>query len=277
MNERAGKIVITDDAGREHAFGSPARRVVSLVPSLTETFALLAGADRLAGITRYCIHPQEALRGIPRIGGTKDPDIDKILSLAPDVVIANEEENLARHVEALDKSVPVFVTFPRSVRQTIKTVRDLGVITGATDNAEQFAQSCEAVLKAIEADASIANPLRTACMIWKEPWMCAGPDTYVSNVLEVLGFENIFDSSQERYFKTTLDEVIARTPQLILLPDEPYEFEEGDKALVLDHLKSHAANARVELIEGSNLTWFGSRTLPALGYLRKFKKTLLKS
>jgi ABC-type Fe3+-hydroxamate transport system substrate-binding protein len=275
MNERVGKIVVTDDIGRQHTFDSPARRIVSLVPSLTETIALLAGTDRLAGRTRYCIHPQEALHGIPYVGGTKDPDIDKILSLEPDVVIANKEENLARHVEALEKSVPVFVTFPRTVRQTIKTVRDLGVITGAKDNTEQFSQSCDAVLKAIQADASIAAPLTTACMIWKNPWMCAGSDTYVSNVLEVLGFQNIFDSSQERYLKTTLEEVIARKPQLILLPDEPYEFGDGDKMFVLDHLKSHAANIRVELIEGSNLTWFGSRTLPALGYLRKFKKSLL--
>jgi ABC-type Fe3+-hydroxamate transport system substrate-binding protein len=112
-------------------------------------------------------------------------------------------------------------------------------------------------------------------MIWKDPWMCAGPDTYVSDILAVLGFQNIFDRSPERYLKTSLDDVIAGRPQVILLPDEPYEFGDGDKTLVLEQLKSHAANTRVELIEGSNLTWFGSRTLPALGYLRKFKKSLM--
>jgi len=261
--------------GREHTFDAPARRIVSLVPSLTETIVLLAGTDRLAGVTRYCIHPQEALHGIPRIGGTKDPDIGKILSLGPDLVIANKEENLARHVEELEKSVPVFVTFPRSVRQTIKTVRDLGVLTGATGNAEQFSQSCGAVLKAIQADESIARPFKTACMIWRDPWMTAGPDTYMSDVLELLGLRNVFDGSQERYFKTTLEEMLSRDPQVILLPDEPYEFGKTDRAVVEDFVKSRGRNARVELIEGSNLTWFGSRTLPALGYLRKFKKSLL--
>lgn len=275
MDDRIGKIIITDDAGREHAFDSPARRVVSLVPSLTETIALLAGTDKLAGITRYCIHPQEALRGIPRIGGTKDPDIDKIFSLGPDLIIANKEENLPQHVEALEKRVPVFVTFPRTVRQTIKTVLDLGVLTDARNNAEQYSQSCEAVLKAIHADAATAVPLRTACMIWKDPWMAAGPDTYVSDVLEVLGFHNIFDNPQERYFKTTLEAVLALNPQVILLPDEPYEFGKSDKSLVENSVATHGSKVLVKLIEGGNLTWFGSRTLPALGYLRKFKKSLL--
>ena len=275
MTEHRSRIVLTDDVGREHAFHSSPRRIVSLVPSLTETIALLAGTDKLAGITRYCIHPQEKLRQIPRIGGTKDPNIDQILSADIDLVIANKEENLPQHIEALEKKLPVFITFPRSIQQTIKTVMDLGILTDARDNAEQFSHSCKAILKAIEADSAIAPPLKTACMIWKDPWMTVGPDTYVSDVLATLGLQNIFDSSQDRYFKTALEDVIAREPQVILLPDEPYEFGKSDKALIEDFLKAQGAKARVELIDGSSLTWFGSRTLPALGYLRKFKKSLL--
>jgi ABC-type Fe3+-hydroxamate transport system substrate-binding protein len=275
MTEHRSRIVLTDDAGREHAFHSAPRRIVSLVPSLTETIALLAGTDKLAGITRYCIHPQEALRQIPRIGGTKDPDIDQILSADIDLVIANKEENLQQHVDALEKKVPVFITFPRTIQQTIKTVLDLGVLTDARGNAEQFSNSCKAVLKAIEADLTIAPPLKTACMIWKDPWMAVGPDTYVSDMLATLGFENIFNGSQGRYFKTTLEDVIARKPEVILLPDEPYEFGKSDMEFVIDYLATQGTKARVELIDGSSLTWFGSRTLPALGYLRKFKKSLL--
>jgi ABC-type Fe3+-hydroxamate transport system substrate-binding protein len=275
MNQHPKRIAITDDAGREHVFASPARRIVSLVPSLTETIVLLAGTDKLAGLTRYCIHPQEALSGIPCIGGTKDPDIDKILSLDTDLVIANQEENPREHIEALAEKVRVFITFPRTVQQTIKTVLDLGILTGAKDDAEQFSQSCNAVLKAVQADSSIAQELKTACMIWRNPWMAAGPDTYLSNILDVIGFQNVFAGSKDRYFKTTLEAAIALEPQVILLPDEPYEFGNDDKVFVEEFLKTHGVNARAELIEGSYLTWFGARTLPALGYLRKFKKTLL--
>ncbi|MFH1756145.1 MAG: helical backbone metal receptor [Candidatus Latescibacterota bacterium] len=275
MNDHPMTTTVTDDCGREHVFASLPRRIVSLVPSLTETIVYLAGTDRLAGVTKYCIHPQNTLGGIPRIGGTKDPQVEKIISLSPDLIIANKEENPRHPIEELERAAPVFLTYPRTVRQAIKTVMDLGILTGAADAAQQFAQSCDAVLKAVKVDGAIAESLSTACMIWRDPWMAAGPDTYVSDLLAVFGLQNILDRSQDRYPQTSLDEVIEGGAQLILLPDEPYEFGDKDKAFVEDHLRAHGATARVACIEGSYLTWFGSRTLSALGYLRKFKKTLL--
>ncbi len=274
MSNGPHKTVIKDDLGREHVFATPPRRIVSLVPSLTETIVFLGAKEKLVGITDYCIRPEGTLAAITRIGGTKNPDIAKILSLPPDLVIANKEENEKRHIEALEREVPVFLTYPRSVQDTAKTVRDLGIILEAENTAERFTSAIAAFLHSIKSDPPFSQPLRTACMVWRNPWMAAGPDTYASNLLGVFGFENVVPDLENRYPKMTLDAVLERKPDVILLPDEPYDFGDEDKAFVADFLGKRNATSRVELIDGAYLTWFGSRTLEALVYLKGIRRRL---
>ncbi|NIM20579.1 MAG: ABC transporter substrate-binding protein [Candidatus Latescibacteria bacterium] len=274
MSGHPNRIVIEDDLRRRHVFQSPPGRIVSLVPSITETVVLLGADQRLVGITDYCVHPEDALADIPRVGGTKNPDVPDILSLEPDVVLANKEENRKRDVEALEKQVPVFVTYPTTVRESLKTVRDLGTLLNAEDEAAKFTEECEGMMRSIAQDVTVSKPLRTACMIWRDPWMAVGPNTYASDLLKALGFENVYGSRKDRYPVTSLEELAERRPDVILLPNEPYEFDEGDKSFVEDFVNERGVSAMILLLMGSHLTWFGSRTLAALEYLLDIRRRL---
>ncbi len=277
MSGHSSGIEITDDRGRKHVFENLPRRIVSLVPSLTETLVFLGSGERLVGITDYCTEPSQALGDLPRVGGPKNPNIDKIFSLSPDIVIANREENRESDVKALEERVRVYVTYPRTVLDAIQVVRNLGTLVGASEQAGRFASKCQGLLRSIRRDASVSRPLRTACMIWYEPWMAAGPDTYMSDLLDLLGFKNVLKMARAsgRYPEVTLEEVIAQDPDVIFLPDEPYPFGKEHEAMVEHVLRKRRPNARVRLVSGRFLAWYGSRTSEALRYLRRIKQELL--
>jgi ABC-type Fe3+-hydroxamate transport system substrate-binding protein len=263
-------IVIRDDTGVDVSLREPPRRIVSLVPSLTETLVLMGAGDLLVGVTRYCIHPRKTLAGIPRVGGTKNPSIDRIISLDPDIVIANVEENEKADVEELRKRVPVFVTYPRSVEGAIETVLALGRITGTGSRAEVWAQDCREIIESSKA-ARPSTDLRTACLIWKKPWMAAGTDTYMSALLEVYRFKNVFAGTADRYPRTSLDELAALEPDIVILPDEPYRFGPEHKRELERFFGTVPGKPRVLLADGAMLAWFGWRTLEALLYVQALR------
>lgn len=267
------QIVIRDGLGRKVVLGSPPQRIVSLVPSITETIIELGARGRLVGITNYCIHPAPLVRGIAKVGGTKGFSPEKIDELRPDLVIANKEENRRHQIERLREKYDVFVTYPRDVDQAIQMVADLAVITGTGPVADEFSQSCGRLLGEID-QAGTSTPHHTACMIWRDPWMAAGPDSYMSALLERTGFANVFAGTSERYPETTIEAVIDKNVDVIMLPSEPYEFGGKDRAEVQALVRKRGRRTRVLLVEGSYLTWFGSRTLPGLRYLWDVKKSL---
>ncbi len=257
-------ITLQDDTGTEVALPGIPRRIVSLVPSLTETLFDLGAGERVVGITRWCVHPRDALADIPVIGGTKDPSIRRIAELHPDLIIANQEENRERHVTALREIAPVFVTYPRTVNGALKTIRDLAHLTGSPDAASPIVLNCESLLARAD---RLAQRFSTATMIWFEPWMAVGPDTYVSELLTRCGFTNVFVASEGRYPETTLASLIERRPDVILLPDEPFEFVESHRDQITRAFAAAGQRPNVFLLDGSYLTWFGSRTRHALRYL----------
>ena len=266
-------IDITDDLGIPVRLDHLPARIVSLVPSLTETLFTLGAGERLVGVTDYCIHPAEAVRDIPHVGGTKDPSIARILELTPDLVIANAEENEKNDVEQLRNHTTVFVTHPSTVAGAIKTVQDLGAMTGTVDKAGRFAEACRHTLDSL-AGQTPRTTHRTACLIWRNPWMAAGPATYMSDLIRTAGFENIFIKREPRYPKTTIDALVSANPDVILLPNEPYPFGEAEKDEIFDRFASAAGTPSILLVEGTYFAWFGSRTLDALEYLKKLKETL---
>jgi ABC-type Fe3+-hydroxamate transport system substrate-binding protein len=219
-------ITIRDDLGDELLLEQLPRRIVSLVPSVTETVVDLGAGDRLVGITNYCVHPAEAVASLRKVGGTKGFSFEKIDELHPDLILANKEENRRHQIDRLRESYPVFVTYPRTVDDAIKMVIDLGALTGTSAQAREFALSCESVMEAVDGN---VTALRTACFIWRDPWMAAGHDTYMNSLLSRLGFANVFEKSEGRYPETTLQSVLERDPEVILLPDEPYEFGQIDR------------------------------------------------
>jgi ABC-type Fe3+-hydroxamate transport system substrate-binding protein len=255
-----------DATGVALATGAPRRRIVSLIPSTTETLCALGLADALVGITAYCREPAAVTRTKTRVGGEKDPDLDKIKALVPDLVVANVEENVAAHVETLRAwGIPVWVTYPRTIAGALAMIRELGEVTGARAAAAALLAELEPLVARVRATTGARPAVPVFYAIWREPYMTVGPDTYVHDVLAACGAANVFGDARERYPAVTLDAVAARRPAVILLPDEPFRFREihtrdftgyRDVPAVRDH--------RILLVDGKPFTWHGPRLADAL-------------
>jgi len=219
------------------------RRVVSLVPSLTESVAQTS-PELLVGATDWCSHP--AGLDVVRVRGTKNPDVEKVLSLAPDVVLANAEENRAADVAALRAGgAKVWVTAPQTLEEAF----------GSLDRMLRLACRLErpAWLDAAEQAwaAPFDGPRRVGVVpIWRRPWMVLGRETFAGDVLRHLGVDNAFAVAEERYPRVTVEQMLDRHPDLVVLPDEPYAFAADDGPEAFPELE-------VALVSGRHLTWYG--------------------
>lgn len=231
-------------------------RIVSLCPSITESLVALGLGGSLVGVTRYCVHPREALEGVARVGGTKNPDHGAIAALAPDLVLCNAEENREADVVELVRRHRVDVSHPRRVADVPPLLRRLGALTGTEPHAEGWARAVEEKLAAVRP----REPFRFAYVIWKGPWMAAASGTYVSDLLELFGGVNVFAAGEGPWPHTDEAALAARRPQLVVLPDEPYRFGDAEKEL----LERAIPSARVVLAAGDDLCWHGVRTLRGL-------------
>lgn len=255
--------MIFDILGRGFSFASPPERVVSLVPSLTETLFDLGAGDALVGVTTFCLFPAEELACVARVGGTKNPHVEEIRALGPDLVYVNVEENIRKHADEIETFAPVFATEPKSVRDVAELIEDLGEIHGKQ-------QRAAAMIEDIYAEVALAAQsarFTFACPIWKNPWMWCGGDTYVSNLLMTAGGSNVLDT-HSRYPTIELEEVIAMNPDVIFLPDEPFEFTAEDAAALRELTPARVVGP----FPGHLFTWHGSRTLKGLRFLRETMK-----
>ncbi len=280
--------IYTMDAPVSH----PPKRVVSLVPSVTESLFDLSLGDRLIAITDYCIHPVAGVAGLPRIGGTKNPDVARIIALKPDLVIANQEENRKEDVMALQAArIPVWVTFPKTVSDAINLlwnimhVFDEPVMVPRIRLIEQTMDWVQGITKAHE-----EIVVRVFAPIWLDPLMTFNADTYIHDLLRVCGGTNVFaerdrvyplkadlgqaapyaaddpraEGRDTRYPRVMMDEVIQAQPDVILLPSEPFEFNESHISLFANLDIPAAHKNRIHLVDGSLLTWHGTRLAYAL-------------
>ena len=252
----------------------PAERIVSLVPSVTEALFALGLGPRVVGVTDWCVHPADAVASLPKLGGTKNANVAAIAALAPDLVIANQEENTQRVVEKLSgQGLAVWVTYPRTVREGAELLSELAVL-GAT--AEARRQVVTPVLEAVEeAEAALTEPVRAArvfCPIWRDPWMAPGPDTYVHDLIRLCGGRNLYPTSEgpaQRYPKVSLEEIVGLSPEVVLLPDEPYAFGEADAREVARIDIPASASGRIHCIDGTWVSWYGPRIRPAIRALSR--------
>jgi ABC-type Fe3+-hydroxamate transport system substrate-binding protein len=247
-----------DILGREFRFVTPPRRVVSLVPSITETLFDIGAGESVVGATDWCIFPPEQLAHVPRVGGTKNPNVDLIRELRPDLVYMNLEENLKKHGDLIGEFAPVFVTEPKNVADVVDIIEMLGEIHGHEREAAQIAEEIERELALPR-----LPPLRFACAIWKSPWMWCGGDTYVSALVESVGGKNVL-RDEARYPAIEIAGIAERNPDIIFLPDEPYFFSESDA----DALRTVLPSRIIGPFPGHLLTWHGSRTLKGLRFAR---------
>lgn len=267
----AAWLQMADDLGLKVELERPPQRVVSLVPSWTETlFGLEAGA-MLVGATRFCVSPAEPLAQIPKVGGTKNPNLREIAALKPDLVIANAEENRREDIERLrEQGISVLTTYPRTVPGAVESILRIGRALDREAQASALAREITLTVSGIEAGLGVWSKLRLRvfCPIWKKPWMAFNGDTYAHDVLRMMGFNNVYAAAGERYPRTTLAEAIERRPDLVLLPDEPYEFDAAD----VEELKAELPQAlgrRVLIISGRDLHWYGVHMVEGLGALNK--------
>jgi ABC-type Fe3+-hydroxamate transport system substrate-binding protein len=259
-------IQLADDLGFRVELAAPPRRIVSLVPSWTETlFALGAGA-RVVGATRFCVEPADKVGAVAKVGGTKNPDLRAIGELAPDLVIANAEENRREDVEQMRaQGIPVLTTYPRTIPAAVKSLLDIGRATACAAEAGALAREITLTVSGIETAVGVWAKLRIRvfCPIWKNPWMSFNADTYAHDVLRMMGYNNVFASAGERYPMTTLVEALERRPDIVILPDEPYAFGERD----VEELKKAlppALSRRLLIVSGRDLHWYGVHMVAGL-------------
>ncbi len=278
---------------------NPPQRVVSLVPSITESLFDLGVGDAVVGITDYCIYPADKLIGLPRIGGTKNPRVDEIIALEPDLIFANQEENTPAAVNALRAAgLQVVVNFPQTVEQALADVRQIAVLFQSMEAARKV----EALAAAVAAARSrqTGSGLRTFCPIWQDEssdgtrwWMTFNRHTFTHDLLELCGFANIFAERERRYPlaadlgqrlakeaggdtrypRVTQAEIIALVPEVILLPLEPFAFGPRDAEQIAQLLAGTPAakSGRIYLVDGSYVTWPGTRMGQAVGELSRLK------
>lgn len=233
---------------------SPPRRVVSLVPSLTETLFDLGAGGSVVAITGFCIFPPNL--DLPRVGGTKNPHVDEIRALAPDLVHMNLEENLQRHAEAISQFAHVFVSEPKRVEDVVILIEQLGELHDRRARATELANELREELATMP-----RREFTFACPIWKQPWMWCGGDTYVSNLVEAAGGRNVL-RDRERYPQCSVEEVLALKPDVVFLPDEPYVFTQNDASSI-------EGPRVIGPFPGHLFTWHGTRTILGLRFLRK--------
>jgi len=240
------------------------RRIVSLVPSTTESVCAFGVRDRLVGCTRYCTHPEGGLDGVVRVGGTKNPDRERLLALAPDLVLGNAEENRPEDLEWLQQRVPVLVQTPRRIGEAVRGLAELAAVLRAGEAcAAAVAQQVDASLAGVQK--SRVGP-RVYYAIWRKPWMSVSADTFVHDVLAQAGARNVCAEDPARYPEVEPASAIARGVDRVLLASEPWAFDEAQRAELAQ--RGEFGQARLVLCDGRDFCWHGVHM--AIGLPRAF-------
>ena len=268
--------LFTDQIGRTISLDHPPKRIISLVPSQTELLYTLGLEEEVIGITKFCVHPQQWFRLKTRVGGTKDIRPEIIHKLQPDLIIANKEENDRTQIEQLFPLYPVWVSDVATLAAALQMIRAIGEITGKTQPAGSLADEIALRFAALKTPATKAGAgttpsqpsleerpsRRTAYFIWKTPWMAAGGDTFIQDMLTHAGLTNIFQD-QCRYPSIELSSLSDSGCELVLLSSEPYPFREKH----IQEIKAVVPQATIRLVDGEVFSWYGSRLLQAPDYL----------
>jgi len=240
-------------------------RIVSLCPSLTELVFDLGRGAELVGRTKFCVHPAPLVDHIEKVGGTKNPKIGRIVALAPDIVLLNEEENRREDAEALRAAgVRCHVSFPKTATDTAAMVRSIAAAIDARHEGERIAADIETRHRRVTAFARGRDPVRFAYLIWREPWMTVSDDTFVSALLTDAGGRNVFGDRADRYPAVTVEELAGAAPDVVLLSTEPFPFKvsHADELATL----TGVARDRFHIVDGELLSWHGSRTPAGIDY-----------
>ncbi|MBK8626403.1 MAG: ABC transporter substrate-binding protein [Saprospiraceae bacterium] len=250
-----------DPLGNSLKFSNTPQRIVCLVPSLTETLVDLGLASLLVGVTKFCIHPADIRATAKIIGGTKNPRIVDILALKPDLIIANKEENRKEDIQVLQHHIMVYVTDIKNIADIIAFIKVISFLL------EVDSKLLVSELEKVHLFKTNVS-LPTCYIIWKNPYMTVGQDTFIHFMMEKYGFSNLF-ASAVRYPEVTVDSLHQIKPQIIFLSSEPFPFNQSN----LDELQLQLPESKIVLVDGEMFSWYGSRIILAHTYLKNLADT----
>lgn len=262
--------IFTDQLNRKIDLPSKPQRIISLVPSQTELLYDLGLRDEVVGITKFCVHPEEWFKSKTRVGGTKKYDFEKIKALNPDLIIGNKEENDKEQIEELMKDYNVWMSDIYNLKDACDMITRIGTLVGKQQEAtnlklkiETRFHSLNVTLSGVEGLNPKSQIRNVSYFIWNKPYMVAGNNTFINEMLKVCGFKNVF--AQERYPEINAEQLAKANPEIILLSSEPYPFKEKH----IQEFKSICPNARVLIVDGEIFSWYGSRLLKAPAYFKQ--------
>jgi len=259
----------TDQMGNEILINFPPKRIVSIVPSQTELLFDLGLDHEIIGLTKFCIHPIEKFAERTKVGGTKKLNIDLIKDLKPDLIIGNKEENTQSDIEELAEHFPVWMSDVFTLNDAMKTINQIGELVDREPEAAYLNHLISAGFNDLKTLA-LQNQIdkKVAYLIWRKPYMAAGKNTFINDVLIANGMTNVIH--HERYPTITLEKLKYLNPQLILLSSEPYPFAEKH----IEEIQKAIPNVSIKLVDGEMFSWYGSRLVKAVQYFFEFQKEL---
>ncbi|MBS1733554.1 MAG: ABC transporter substrate-binding protein [Bacteroidetes bacterium] len=240
------------------------KRIISLVPSQTELLHYLSLETETIGITKFCIHPDTWFRNKTRVGGTKNVNIEKVKELRPDLIIANKEENVKEQMDILAQQFPTWVTDVNCLEDSFAMINDIGRLTGKEMQAVDLVDKCRKSFNLLYKENISKNVLSAIYIIWKNPIMTIGGDTFISSMLEKAGFRNSF-KNLNRYPEITIEDINNSGCELVFLSSEPYPFSQKH----IDEFSSQLPGKKIILVDGEMFSWYGSRLLAAPSYFQK--------
>ncbi len=260
--------MITDQVNNFLYFSTPPKRIVSLVPSLTELLVDLGLEEYIIGVTKFCVHPSHIRKTKTIVGGTKNIKLDKIKDLAPDFILCNKEENNQEIVETCQRLAPTYVSDIYTLEDVYSLIKDLGDIFEIHEACENMNQQLYSLYHIFQKECSSTTQVPVAYFIWKSPWMVAGNQTFIHHMLSLCNFRNVFERTS-RYPEIAMDEIPEET-KLLLLSSEPFPFSEKHTS----EIKESHPTKKIVIVNGEYFSWYGSRLLKAIDYFKRLKDEL---
>ncbi len=251
--------VFIDQLGRQVAVNYPPQRIISIVPSQTELLFDLGLNAEIIGLTKFCNHPRHQVITKVKVGGTKQLDMAMIRNLKPDLIIGNKEENERAQIEALMEEFPVWMSDIVNLQAALAMMNNIGTLVNKADEATLMVNAIEESFNSIIK----TSTLSVAYLIWQKPYMAAGKQTFIDDMLQRCGYINVF--KQQRYPQITEIEIQEANPDVIMLSSEPYPFRDKH----IGFFKAMVPKARVILVDGEMFSWYGSRLLKAPAYFKR--------
>ncbi len=259
----------TDQLNRKIELTTSPKRIISLVPSQTELLFDLGLRDEVVGITKFCIHPNEWYKTKTRVGGTKKINFDIIKQLQPDLIIGNKEENEQTFIQELMQRYTVWMSDIYNLKDAYDMITRIGSLVGKQQEAINLKLTIESKFNALNFERSALKPqAKVAYFIWNKPYMVAGNNTFINEMLAICGFANVFVNKEGRYPEISNEELKAAGPDVILLSSEPFPFAEKH----IQQFKDICPNAKILIVDGEMFSWYGSRLLKAPEYFLELIK-----